>query len=83
MVGCYDWVQVGWNNIFDMKSKLEQYPDGVFITDQFSGPVKRDGTVIGNPPIHIHHIHVDPMNDAGDSRELIVNHKRGTKRIGC
>ena len=64
-LGCYDWTQIGWNNIFDVKEKLEDYPEGILIYEQFSGPVKKDGTVIPNPPIHIHHIHVGPMNNAG------------------
>lgn len=63
--GCYDWAQVGWNNIFDFKEKLLKHPEGIFIYEQFSGPVTRTGEVLSHPPIHVHHIHVDLMNDAG------------------
>ena len=38
---------------------------GIIITEQFSGPVLEDGTVLSHPPLHIHHIHVDPMSPAG------------------
>lgn len=58
--GCYDWTQVGWDNAFDMEEKLKKYPDGVFVVEQFSGPVTEDGTRLSHPPIHIHHIHVGP-----------------------
>jgi hypothetical protein len=58
--GGYDWTQVGWENLWNLAEKLEEYPEGIFAVEQFSGPVSRDGTRIGNPPIHIHHIHIGP-----------------------
>jgi hypothetical protein len=59
--GGYDWTQVGWENLWDIKGKLEEYPEGIYAVEQFSAPVTRDGTRIGNPPIHVHHIHIGPM----------------------
>lgn len=58
--GGYDWVQVGWDNLWDLRDKFKQYPEGVYVLDQISVPVLADGTRLGNPPIHIHHIHVGP-----------------------
>lgn len=43
-----------------MEGKLAKYPHGVYVLEQFSGAVTADGTRLGNPPIHIHHIHVGP-----------------------
>lgn len=37
--GCYDWTQMGWDNIFNLEEKLVDHPDGIFIVEQFSGPV--------------------------------------------
>jgi hypothetical protein len=58
--GGYDWTQIGWDNLWDIRAKLLEYPDGIFITQQFSAPVLADGTRIGHPPIHVHHIHIGP-----------------------
>ena len=58
--GGYDWTQIGWDNLWDIREKLKRFPDGIYATDQFSGPVTRDGERIGNPPIHVHHIHIGP-----------------------
>lgn len=58
--GGYDWTQVGWENLWNLEEKLKEYPEGIYAVEQFSSAVKRDGTRIGNPPIHIHHIHIGP-----------------------
>lgn len=58
--GGYDWVQMGWDNLWDLREKLQRFPDGIYVTDQISAPVLADGTRLGNPPIHIHHIHMGP-----------------------
>ena len=58
--GGYDWLQVGWENIWDFKSKLEKYPDGIYVLEQYMSPVWENGTMIQHPPIHIHHMHIGP-----------------------
>jgi len=32
--------------------------NGAFITTSFMGPVNRDGEVLGYPPLHVHHMHL-------------------------
>jgi hypothetical protein len=58
--GGYDWVQIGWDDVFGLEEKLKIHPDGIYALEQISVPVTRDGTRLHNPPIHIHHIHVGP-----------------------
>lgn len=58
--GGYDWIQVGWDNLWDLQGKLAKHPHGIYVLEQFSGAVTVDGTRLGHPPIHIHHIHVGP-----------------------
>lgn len=70
--GGYDWTQVGWENLWDLEEKLKEYPEGIFAVEQFSGPVSRDGTRIGNPPIHIHHIHVGPKPGIRQRRDSLA-----------
>jgi hypothetical protein len=57
--GGYDWLQIGWDNIWNLKSILKQHSE-IYIIEQFLSPVLADGTMLNNPPIHIHHIHVGP-----------------------
>lgn len=45
-----------------MRKKLEKYPQGIYMLDQFSDPVLADGTRLGHPPIHVHHIHIGPVS---------------------
>jgi hypothetical protein len=58
--GAYDWLQLGWDDIWGMEKILDAHKDGVYIVEQVMSPVLADGTRLGNPPIHIHHIHVGP-----------------------
>ena len=58
--GGLDWVQIGWDDVFGLEDKLKIHPDGIYALEQISVPVYKDGTRIGNPPIHVHHIHVGP-----------------------
>lgn len=78
--GGYDWVQIGWDNLWDLRDKFKKYPDGIYVTDQFSGPVTKDGDRIGNPPIHVHHIHIGPapgVRQRSEQYECLVN------QMGC
>lgn len=78
--GGYDWAQIGWDNLWDLRSKLKMFPDGIYVTDQFSGPVTKDGERIGNPPIHVHHIHIGPapgVRQRSEFYECLVN------QMGC
>lgn len=58
--GGYDWVQIGWDDLWGFSRILKDYPEGVFLLKQHMTPVLKDGTRIGFPPLHIHHIHVGP-----------------------
>ena len=37
--GGYDWVQIGWDNLWDIEEKLKQHPEGIYILDQYMSPV--------------------------------------------
>jgi hypothetical protein len=58
--GGYDWLQIGWDDLWGMSKILETYPAGVLLVKQYMSPVLKDGTRLGFPPIHIHHIHTGP-----------------------
>ena len=58
--GGYDWVQIGWDDLWGFSKILKDYPEGVILLKQHMTPVLKDGTRIGFPPIYIHHIHVGP-----------------------
>lgn len=80
--GGYDWVQVGWEDIWDLEEKLKAYPGGVFVTAQFSSAVTRDGTPLSHPPVHIHHIHVGPRPGVRQHTDQYKCLKSGGKE-GC
>ena len=58
--GGYDWLQIGWDDIWGLKKVLEVHKDGIYIVAQYMSPVTSEGERIGYPPIHIHHIHIGP-----------------------
>lgn len=58
--GNYDWWQFFWNDVFQAKGILEEYPDGIFVKASVSGAVDTEGAHLSFPPIHIHHVHVSP-----------------------
>jgi hypothetical protein len=57
--GNYNWWQLGWTDVGNLKEILDKNPDGVYIDLQNVGPIE-DGTWkrLEYPPIHIHHAHV-------------------------
>lgn len=57
--GNLDWWQVGWHDAFNLRPVLDKYPEGIIVDKHEMVPIE-DGTWnrLGNPPIHIHHIHV-------------------------
>jgi hypothetical protein len=57
-VGGYDWIQVGWDNVFGFEKHLASHPGRLFLLEQFMSPVFENSTMIQHPPIHIHHMHV-------------------------
>lgn len=59
--GGYDWTQIGWEDTFGLEAKLKDFPEGIYIFEEFSQPVTRDGIRLGHPPIHVHHLHISPM----------------------
>lgn len=78
--GGYDWVQIGWDDLWGMSKILELYPDGVYFVGQHMSPVLRDGTRLGYPPIHVHHIHNGPdpyVRQRGDPIGCLL------KGVGC
>jgi hypothetical protein len=58
--GGYDWTQVGLEDLWNIEDKLKVHPEGIFVLEQISIPVLADGTRLGNPLIHVDHIHVGP-----------------------
>ena len=55
--GGYDWWQIGWSDAGMLSDALRQHPEGVDVVGYALTPVTEDGTRIGHPPVHIHHIH--------------------------
>lgn len=37
--GGYDWVQLGWDNLWGLEEKLKDHPDGIYVLDQYMSPV--------------------------------------------
>jgi hypothetical protein len=61
-----------------MRAKLKEHPHGIYVLEQFSGAVTADGTRLGHPPIHIHHIHVGPspgVRQRSDSIGCVLQNK--------
>jgi hypothetical protein len=58
--GDYDWWQFAWDDTFQTRKILKEYPDGYFILNHFSGAVDANGVVLPFPPIHVHHVHCSP-----------------------
>lgn len=58
--GGYDFWQFGWKDAFGLSEVLKEHPDGIMFDAAFSAAVLPDGTPLGLPPIHIHHIHMGP-----------------------
>lgn len=55
--GGYDWNEIYWDNVGDFKKKNEKGPFSV--TGHFVGVSHSDGRIAANPPLHLHHIHVE------------------------
>lgn len=81
--GGYDWVQVGWEDIWGLEEKLKAYKDGIFVTAQYSAAVTRDGSPLSHPPIHIHHIHVGPRPGVRQHTDQYKCVKGGGVGPGC
>jgi hypothetical protein len=62
--GGYDWWQVGWRDIFRLSEVLKKHPEGIYYTTTFSAGVDPTGKPLSLPPIHLHHIHVNPQPSA-------------------
>lgn len=59
--GGYDWWQIGWDDVWNLEGLLAKHKEGVYITEQLSAPVDKDGNIVGHPPIHVHHVHITPI----------------------
>lgn len=59
--GGYDFWQFGWEDVFHLEEVLKENPNGIIFDSAFSAPVLPDGTPLGLPPIHIHHIHIGSL----------------------
>lgn len=55
--GGYDWWQIGWSDAGMLSEALALHPEGVDVVNTVLVPVLEDGTRLGHPPVHIHHIH--------------------------
>jgi len=58
--GGYDWLQIGWDDLWGLEEKLKVHKNGVYVVEQIISPVWPNGTLIDHPPIHIHHMHIGP-----------------------
>lgn len=58
--GGYDWWQIGWEDVFGFEHVLQKHQHGIVADRNVIVPVDSDGNLLGNPPIHVHHIHVSP-----------------------
>jgi hypothetical protein len=63
--GGSDWIQIGWEDVWELSKVLDLYPQGIFVMKQFLSPVLKDGTRIPSPshhppPLRVHHMHVGP-----------------------
>jgi len=55
-MGGFDWTSFGWGDAGGFASHLDE--GSVFVTGYAFGPCDDTGSLIGLPPIHIHHSHV-------------------------
>jgi len=55
--GGYDWWQFGWKNALHLEDFTQSH-----IIAHWTGPVLADGSPLGMPPIHQHHVHLTPCS---------------------
>ena len=60
--GGYDWWQMGWDNLAQLREVKERTPPGMdlMVDAHWTGPVDAAGKVVHHPPIHLHHVHLVP-----------------------
>ncbi|EGB03132.1 hypothetical protein AURANDRAFT_68273 [Aureococcus anophagefferens] len=56
--GGYDWWQIGWADVFELRSKLIDRNDGILIHANSIVVTDAVGRPLSYPPIHVHHIHL-------------------------
>ena len=61
--GGFDWHDVLQADAFDLKATLQQAP--LYLTGAFSGMRGEDLAVIGYPPVHLHHSHIQIQAEEG------------------
>ena len=62
--GGTDWWQLGWSDVCRVNQLLDQGArEGtrLGLTAHYSAPLDSAGAPLGIPPIHVHHIHIDPF----------------------
>ena len=57
--GGFDWHQMNGRDAFSLGSELEAH-GSIYMLEHFMGTVSTNGTGIGYPPLHPHHIHLAP-----------------------
>ena len=57
--GDFDWWQFSARDVFNLSAAVENEP--IFLLENYLGAVRGDGTPLGYPPIHPHHVHVTPQ----------------------
>lgn len=57
-MGNYSWTAFGWNDIATMSDILASHPEGMHLVKLSTLTVDHDGTIIKNPPLHHHHVHL-------------------------
>eukprot|EP01034_Spumella_vulgaris_P034353 gene34353-42370_t len=58
--GGYDWLQIGWDDLFGFEAALSANKNGIYVVEQLISPTWTNGSLINHPPIHIHHMHTGP-----------------------
>jgi hypothetical protein len=59
--GGYDWWSIAFPNVGLLEEALAKHPEGIEVIREAFTPVLKDGTRLGYPPIHTHHIHSLPQ----------------------
>mmetsp|Transcript_143027 Transcript_143027/g.260096 ORF Transcript_143027/g.260096 Transcript_143027/m.260096 type:complete len:703 (+) Transcript_143027:88-2196(+) len=59
--GNYDWWQVGTRDVWHLSRVFGDHPAGIYFTTTLIATVSDNNKILGYPPIHMHHIHINPQ----------------------
>lgn len=77
ITGGNEWASAYWEDVGGFAEKLVD-EDAVWITAFGFAPITRDSSIVGNPPVHIHHMHVT----ASQASRYIREHAHYTLQSG-